>query len=137
MDKSQNRDIALVPKKSRREYVAAWNNFVHFVNKYKFQDIDDPEVILLHFEELRPTQSPPTLGKIWSMLKKCFMAFKRINCKEIKYELISTWLKYNGAEYTSSQAPIFTKDELIRFLSVCDEKLLKYQLSVGLMWYGM
>ena len=137
MDTSRDICIQLVPKASRKQYVTVWNDYVHYVNKNFFLDIDDPEVILLWFEELRATQCPKTMTKIWSMIKKCLMAFRRINVKDVKYELVSTWIQVNGEGYFSKQAVIFTKDELMRFLKQMDLELLKYQLAVGLMWYGM
>ena len=137
MDNSKDRGIQLVPRKSRKTYVAAWNDYVHYVNKHFFLDIDNPEVILLYFENLRASQCPKTMTKIWSMLKKCFMAFRRVNCKEIRFEIVSKWVQVNGDGYYSKQAAIFTKAELMRFLKQMDITLLKYQLAVGLMWYGM
>lgn len=129
-----NPNKLLLPEKSAFIYCAYFNDFIVWFNEHRLQNIEDEEVYIVYLDHLRSTQAPSTLYKIWSCLKCCLLAFHRIKANEFK--LVKSWLKNNSTNYTADQSPIFTKEEIWRFLQIQDPLLLKYQVAAAFMYYG-
>ena len=124
----------LIPKRSRFCYLNVYNQFIHWVNEHKIQEINE-EVLIVYFDELNQSGfKPSTLYKISSAIKSILNALLRMNIDE--YSLLKKWLFNNSTNYHPHQAPIFTKEEIHQFLEIQDPKLLKFQVATALMWFG-
>ena len=80
-DLDTNPNKILIPEISRFCYLNIYNQFIHWVNQHKIQEINE-EVLIVYFDELNNSGfKPTTLYKISSAIKSTLCAILRIDVR--------------------------------------------------------
>ncbi|KAJ8685454.1 hypothetical protein QAD02_021247 [Eretmocerus hayati] len=103
----------LLPVKSRREYELAYAHFSKWLHDNRSPPITE-NILMLYFEELSHTYSPPTLWSKWSMIKTLLNL--RSNIKMGDFQNLKQFLKNFNKSFKAKQAAVFRWEDIEKFL---------------------
>lgn len=106
--------IDLMPDKSKRLSVAAYNHFKTWRSSKK-TSLFVEEVFLAYFKEIAQKLAPPTLWNRYSMLHSTCKNFDNVNISNY-YKLIA-YIKKKNAKYIKKKSRIFTADDVTKFIN--------------------
>ena len=104
--------LNLLPKTSRRQYTAAYNEFKKWRKTKKTNSFSE-EIFLVYFDKLSKSLAPPTLWSRFSMLKATVNAYDNINISN--YQKLIAFLKQQNKSYTPKKSSVLTSEHVSEF----------------------
>ena len=121
-----------MPIKSNKKYNDSWNDFCEFL---KLDDREPTEDELLQYFDNLKNNKEYASSTIWSVYSMINHKFQLLFGKKLQiYPRITILLKSYEAGYVRKSASVFSKDEILRFLSTAPdtgELIYSYESSRG------
>ena len=129
-DLDENPNKVLIPEISRFCYLNIFNQFIHWINEHKIQEINE-EALIVYFDELNKSGFAPTaLYKISSAIKSTLLAILRIDINE--YKLLKKLLSIMQ-HYLTSSTDIYKR----RNISISKDSRSKFIKISSSNWFNV
>jgi hypothetical protein len=110
--------LNLLPNKSRKLYVAAYNRFREWCVEKKAR-IYTENVLLAYFSEKSKDYKSSTLWAQYSMIRSSLIVNTNIDIS--KYPKLMAFLKRNSDGYQAKKSKVLTRDQMEIFLSEAND----------------